>query len=88
MNQPPIWILLAGNREYAEAYDPYNPYIVRYRPDSSVIRGFVLAKGLDYWDMGIVSKNADIEMETEFQKRLDTLQPFLERENECRLSTY
>lgn len=82
------WILIAGNREYVEKYDPYNPYIVRYKPDSSIIRGFVLAKGLDYWDMGIVSGSAENEMETEFLKRLDSIQPFLEIENKCKLSTY
>jgi len=82
------WILIAGHREYVEKYDPHNPYIVRYNPDLSVIRGFVLAKGLDYWEMGITSRSAENEMETEFLKRLDSIKPFLELENKCNLSKY
>ena len=82
------WVLVAGSRKYTKQYDPYNPYIVRYRPGSSTARGFVLGKGLDYWDMGITYKNAKREMETEFLKRLDTIEPFLEHENAYHLRTY
>jgi hypothetical protein len=62
--------------------------IMRYKPGSSTARGFVLGKGLDYWDMGITYKDARREMETEFLKRLDTIEPFLEHENACHLITY
>jgi hypothetical protein len=61
---------------------------VTRKSDGSVAKRFVLAKGVDYWDLGFTYEHAILDIHTAFLKRLDAVEPFLEHENTYHMQTY
>ena len=56
------WILLDDWGGYTVGYDPHNPFIIRHYGDGSVDKGFVVSKGRDAWESGLLGDEYYIEM--------------------------
>jgi hypothetical protein len=82
------WLLLDGKGRYCDSYDPHNPFIIRHNPDSTVDSGFVLAKGIDSWDIGFTYARAYEDACAALISRLHAIEPLLEKPSVCAMKRY